>query len=57
MSETKTTAVIVTTKRKQQTDIELKIGNKKIRLEHSVKFLGMIFDRRLTWAEHIKVSK
>ena len=54
ISETKTTAVVFTTKRKQQNDIELKIGNNNIRLENSVKFLGMIFDRRLTWAEHIK---
>ena len=53
ISETKTTAVIFTRKHEPEKNVELKIGNKNIRFEKSVKFLGMIFDRRLTWNEHI----
>ena len=40
-------------KHEPEKNVELKIGDKNIRFEKSVKFLGMIFDRRLTWNEHI----
>ena len=35
------------------TDVVLKINNVMIKLEKTAKFLGVIFDRGLTWAAHI----
>lgn len=34
-------------------DIELTIGGTAVKVEKSAKFLGVIFDRRLSWGEHI----
>ena len=54
ISETKTTAIIFTRKRDQEKEIEIKIGNKQIKFEKEVKFLGVIFDQKLTWNQHTK---
>ena len=54
ISETKTTAIIFTRKRDQEKEIEIKIGNKQIKFVKEVKFLGVIFDQKLTWNQHTK---
>ena len=33
---------------------KLMINNKPLKIEKSVKFLGLIFDQKLTWNDHIK---
>jgi ribonuclease HI len=55
LSATKSVAVVFSF-RKVDTDITklLTIGINSIRVEKSVKFLGMIFDQRLTWKPHIE---
>ena len=53
ISKTKTTAVIFSHKTKDQ-DVELKIGDTKIQIKNSVKFLGVILDKKLSWNEHIQ---
>ena len=52
ISKTKTTAVVFTNG--NQKNVHLKIKKDDIRIETTVKFLGMIFDQRLTWNDHIK---
>ena len=53
ISKTKTTAVIFSRKNDQKNLIQMKIGDEDIRFESTVKFLGVIFDKRLTWTNHI----
>ena len=53
ISKTKTTAVVFTHKQKDQ-DVDLKIGDSKIQVKNSVKFLGVILDKKLSWNEHIQ---
>ena len=53
ISTLKTTAIIFTRKHGQEKLIQIKIGNEEMRFEKSVKFLGVIFDQRLTWTQHI----
>lgn len=55
-SESKSKSVIFSRKRRIHS-INLKLGNKIIDKEKSVKFLGMIWDAKLNWREHIKVLK
>src|SRR5271157_6038968 len=52
ISSTKSTAVVFTNKTKYQ--IKLTIDNKDIKIDKTVKFLGLIFDTKLNWVHHIK---
>ena len=52
LSENKTQAIIFTTKR-YNNPILLTIKSTPIHFENSIKYLGMYFDTRLTWAKHI----
>jgi ribonuclease HI len=52
ISKNKTVAVLFS-KFRQSAMIDVHIGNTKIKLVDSVKFLGVIFDKHLTWKEHI----
>ena len=54
ISKSKTTAVVFSKKIDPEKEIELKIYNDNITFKNSVKFLGVIFDRKLTWNKHIK---
>jgi ribonuclease HI len=51
ISEAKTVGVVFT--RKKQQNIKIKIHGNEISIENEVKFLGMIFDSKLTWNAHI----
>jgi len=53
ISINKTTAVLFSYARSTP-KINLKIGKKPIKLEKTAKFLGVIFDNKLTWNAHIK---
>ena len=53
----KTTAVIFTHRLKFEIKHELKLNNAKIQLSKSVKFLGLIFDSKLSWKEHVTYIK
>ena len=35
-------------------DIQLSINNQKVKVEGRAKFLGLVFDSKLNWNEHIK---
>jgi len=52
LSKEKTIAVIFARKRIEHIPI-LKLGDKTIEWKKEVKFLGVIFDTRLTWVQHI----
>ena len=55
LSSEKTVAILFTRNRHcSADDINLTIGGKIIKVEKTVRFLGVIFDRELTWAPHIK---
>ena len=55
LSSEKTVAIVFTRNRNcRADDINLTIGGKIIKVEKTVRFLGVIFDRELTWAPHIK---
>ena len=54
ISKSKTTAVVFSKKIEPEKQIELKIDGENISFEKSVKFLGVIFDCKLTWNEHIR---
>ena len=51
ISEAKTVGVVFTRKRYQ--NVKLKIHGKDIGFKDEIKFLGMIFDSKLTWNAHI----
>ena len=53
ISKTKTVAVLFTKRSKIKDELNLKICDTPIRFEKSVKFLGVIFDDKLTWSAHI----
>jgi ribonuclease HI len=53
ISTAKTTAVVFSHQRKGAADVELKVLGKKIEVGTTAKFLGVIFDCRLTWNAHI----
>ena len=57
ISESKTVAVVFTKKKFQ--NFKLKIHGKDVCVKEEIKFLGMIFDSKLTWNAHINslVSK
>ena len=52
ISINKTTGVLFTNKNKIP-KINIKIGNENIKMDNSAKFLGVIFDRKLSWKLHI----
>lgn len=52
ISINKTTAVLFSYARSKP-KIDLKIGKKPIKLEKTAKFLGVVFDSKLTWNAHI----
>jgi len=54
ISSTKSSCVIFTNKIKYQQTKQLNIGGQVIKVEDKVKFLGIIFDRRLTWKNHFE---
>jgi len=51
ISLNKTVAVIFS--QRKSLDISLSIDNKTINIETKAKFLGLIFDSKLNWHEHI----
>ena len=54
LSTDKTVAIIFTRNRKcRLDDIKLNIGGNIIKIEKKVRFLGVIFDREMTWAPHV----
>ena len=53
MSFNKTVAILFTRSKHIPTDVILKINDVTIKIEKTVKFLGVIFDQGLTWAAHI----
>jgi len=53
ISTDKTVAVLFTNSDEWKT-VKLSINSTDIRIEQTAKFLGMIFDRRLTWKNHIE---
>ena len=52
ISINKTTGVLFTNKR-HVPDIKIKVGDELIKMENKVKFLGIIFDRKLNWKPHV----
>ena len=48
ISTAKTTAVVFSHSRKRAADVELKVRDKKLEVVTTVKFLGVVFDCRLT---------
>jgi len=52
ISINKTTGVLFS-KRNNLSRITIKIDKKQIKIENKVKFLGVIFDSKLTWKPHI----
>jgi hypothetical protein len=53
ISTTKT-VIVLFTKRISTPKINLKIFDQHIKISTSVKFLGLIFDKQLTWKEHFQ---
>ena len=56
-SATKTVCVHFTKSRKLHPDLELYLNGHKIPIVNQVKFLGIIFDKKLTFLPHIKYVK
>lgn len=55
ISTEKSCTVIFTNKKQQANSMKpITINGKEIKTEQKVKFLGMIFDDRITWEEHVK---
>ena len=48
----KKTIAVVFSHRKDM-DIQLSINNQKVKVEGTAKFLGLVFDSKLNWNEHI----
>lgn len=57
ISTEKTVVVLFTNSTKLKNKVDLTLNGKNIKVENSVKFLGLIFDQRLTWSEHIRYIK
>ena len=56
-SSSKTVAMHFCNKRKLHPDPELKLYNSSIKVVKETKFLGLIFDNKLTFLPHIKMLK
>ena len=56
-SNSKTICIHFTKSRKLYPDPELFINGKKIEVKNEVKFLGVFFDKKLTFVPHIKYLK
>ena len=54
MSTTKTVAVEFSRNETPAAHLPLKLGTSRLLYQSSVKFLGVVFDRHLTWSEHIQ---
>ena len=54
ISLTKSTAVVFTNRRKFQISKPLKINGVDLKVEGQAKFLGLIFDSKLTWSAHVR---
>src|ERR1700733_679094 len=54
ISIAKTTGVLFTRKMNQKFKINLKVGDKYIKMDNKAKFLGVIFDSKLNWNSHIE---
>jgi len=52
ISPEKTVAVLFT-RSSQKPSVKLDIQGRTVKIENSAKFLGVIFDRQLTWYQHI----
>ena len=48
----KTVAVVFS--HRTHTNIDLKINNHLVKIDNKAKFLGLVFDSKLNWNEHIK---
>ena len=48
----KTIAVVFS--HRKDLDIQLSINNQQVKVESRAKFLGLVFDSKLNWNEHIK---
>ena len=46
--------IIFTRKRKYNKEVKIKIGGKYIEFRDKAKYLGLIFDKNLTWKYHVK---
>ena len=54
LSPEKTVAIVFTRSKKiQPADVKLLVGDKVIKVEKAVKFLGVIFDQQMSWKSHI----
>jgi len=53
ISPTKSCGVIFTNKVKVKSKIKLEINGSPLKMENKVKFLGLIFDSKLTWSAHV----
>ena len=53
ISISKTVGVLFTKKRRIS-NVKIKVGNEPIKIEKTAKFLGVIFDHRLSWKPHIE---
>src|SRR5688572_9053635 len=53
ISLSKTVGVLLT-KKHRISNINIKVGNEPIKIEKTAKFLGVIFDHRLSWKPHIE---
>ena len=51
----KKTCFIIITRKKQEGDFKIYLDNKTIVRSHKVKYLGIIFDDKLNWEDHIKI--
>jgi len=52
ISPDKTVAVVFS--HRTNTHIELTINNQLVKIDNKAKFLGIVFDSKLNWNEHIK---
>ena len=50
---TEKTVAVLFSQATQRPDIKLDINGRPIKTEKSARFLGVVFDQRLTWNEHV----
>ena len=53
ISISKTIGVLFTTKHRIP-NTSIKVGDERIKIEKSAKFLGVIFDQKLSWKPHLE---